>query len=157
MNQKQDLHSASDPGERIIVLFRAIHKIYREHIFEKSRQYGLTGPQLGTIFVLCKNPFITLNQLSEQLGLTKSTVSGIIDRLVAQGIVIREIPEDNRRIVKLSLSPDFSKNNDLIDIKNRFVEDIIKDASPEDIEKIITGLERLHALMDNIREREDKK
>lgn len=43
------------------------------------------------------------------MNLTKSTVSGIVDRLEKQGVVIREIPKDNRRIVKLSISEDFKK------------------------------------------------
>lgn len=148
MNRKEEQPRLSnDSTEKVLILFRSIHKIFKDQVFEKSKQYGLTVPQLGVIFVLNKHPFITLNEVSERMGLSKSTVSGIVDRLVARGIVIREIPEDNRRIVRLSLSPDFLKNNDLIDLKNKYLSDIIKDAAPEDIEKIVTGLERLYSLM----------
>lgn len=147
MNQKEQPQLSNDSAEKVIILFRSIHKIFKDQVFEKSKQYGLTVPQLGVVFVLNKYPFITLNEVSERMGLSKSTVSGIVDRLVARCIVIREIPEDNRRIVRLSLSPDFLKNNDLIDLKNKYLSDIIKDADPEDIEKIVTGLEKLYSLM----------
>lgn len=148
MNQKPDLQDLwSNPSERVIFLFKSIHKIIRNQMCEKSRQYGFTGPQIGLIFGLHKNPFSTLNEISQYMGLSKSTVSGIVDRLVGQGVIIREIPEDNRRIVRLSLSPEFEKNNVLKELMNKYFADILKDASEEDMEKIISGLEILYTLI----------
>lgn len=148
MNQNPNLQDLwSNPSERVVYLFKAVHKIYRDQIYEKSRQYGFTGPQIGLIIGLHKNPYITLKEMSECLGLSKSTVSGMVDRLVGQGVVIREIPEDNRRIVRLSLSPDFQKNNVLQELANKYINDTLKDASEEDLNKIITGLEILYRLI----------
>jgi DNA-binding MarR family transcriptional regulator len=148
MNQKPELQDLwSSPSERVVYLFKAVHKMYRDQIFEKSRQYGFTGPQIGLIIGLSKNPYITLKEMSECLGLSKSTVSGMVDRLVGQGVVIREIPEDNRRIVRLSLDPEFQKNNVLKELANKYINDSLKDASEEDLDKIITGLEILYKLI----------
>jgi len=148
MNQKPELQDLwSNPSERVVYLFKAVHKIYRDQIYEKSRQYGFTGPQIGLIIGLSKNPNITLKEMSECLGLSKSTVSGMVDRLVGQGVVIREIPEDNRRTVRLSLAPDFQKNNVLKELANKYINDSLKNASEEDFNKIITGLEILYELL----------
>lgn len=148
MNQKVELQDLwSNPSERVVYLFKAVHKIYRDQIYEKSRQYGFTGPQIGLIIGLSKNPYITLKDMSECLGLSKSTVSGMVDRLVGQGVVIREIPQDNRRTVRLSLDPDFQKNNFLKELANKYINDSLKNASEEDLNKIITGLEILHKLL----------
>ncbi len=148
MKQKPEWQqSSNDSAERLLVLFRAIQKNYKDFIFGKSKQFGLTGPQLGLVFALHKKPFTTLQELSEHIGLSKSTVSGMVDRLVQQGIVKREIPEENRRIVRLSLSKEFMERNDLIDVKNKFISDIIKNAAPEDLEVILKGLEKLYELM----------
>jgi len=148
MNQKPELQDLwSNPSERVVYLFKAVHKIYRDQIYEKSRQYGFTGPQMGLIIGLGKNPYITLKEMSECLGLSKSTVSGMVERLVSQGVVVREIPEDNRRIVRLSLSPDFRKNNVLKELANKYINDSLKDASEEDLNQIITGLEILYRLI----------
>jgi DNA-binding MarR family transcriptional regulator len=148
MNQKSELQDLwSNPSERVVYLFKAVHKIYRDQIYEKSRQYGFTGPQIGLIIGLYKNPYITLKEMSECLGLSKSTVSGMVDRLVGQGVVTREIPEDNRRIVRLSLSPEFKKNNVLKELTNKYIIESLKDASEEDLDKIITGLEILYRLI----------
>lgn len=139
--------SWSKDSERVVSLFKAIHKVYRDQIYKKSRQYGFTGPQIGLIMGLHKNPFSTLNELSECLGLSKSTVSGIVDRLVCQGVVIREIPESNRRIVRLSLSPEWQKNNAINELMNKYIYDTLKNASEEEMEKIISGLEILYSLI----------
>lgn len=148
MNQKpesQDLWS--NPYEKILYLLKAVHKIYRNQIYERARQYGFTGPQIGLITQLNKKPNLTLKEMSECLGLSNSTVSGIVDRLVGQGVVIREIPDDNRRIIRLSLSPDFQKKNILKDVMNQYLSDTLKDADAEDLAKIITGLETLYSLI----------
>ncbi|KUO77343.1 MAG: MarR family transcriptional regulator [Desulfosporosinus sp. BRH_c37] len=148
MNQKSELQDLwSNPSERVVYLFKSIQKIYRDQLFEKSRQYGFTGPQIGLIIGLHKNPYLTLKEMSECLGLSKSTVSGIVDRLVEKGVVLREIPADNRRIVRLSLSPDFQKNNVLNEFATKYINDTLINASQEDLDKIITGLEILYRLI----------
>lgn len=148
MNQKPGFQDSwNSPSEKVIFLFKSIQKIYKDLIFEKSRQYGFTGPQIGLIMGLNKNPYSTLNEISEWMGLSKSTVSGIIDRLVAQGVVIREIPENNRRIVRLSLSPEFQKKNVIKDFKDKYITNLFRNADEKEIEKIISGLEILYRLM----------
>lgn len=137
----------SSPGERVLMLFKSIQKLYKEHLFEQSRQHGFTGPQLGLLVALRQKPEATLKEVSDFLGLSKSTVSGIVDRLVAQGVVVREIPEENRRTVRLSLTEEFRKNDVLMELKNKFISDVLKDASDEELEKIIIGLDILHRLM----------
>lgn len=148
MEQKPELqHPWSNSAERVVYLFKAIHKVYRDQLYKKSRQFGFTGPQIGLIMGLKKNPFSTLNEMSDHLGLSKSTVSGIVDRLVGQGVVIREIPENNRRIVRLSLSPKWQKNNALNEIMKQFISNTLENASEEEMRKIITGLEILYEVI----------
>jgi DNA-binding MarR family transcriptional regulator len=110
-------------------------------------QYGFTFPQMFLIFSLNKNPGTNLHDLSKQLELSKSTVSGIVDRLVSQRVVIREIPEEDRRTVKLSLSPDFLKEFNIQEVKDHLLTDLIKDAPVEDLDNIIYGLEKLLELL----------
>jgi DNA-binding MarR family transcriptional regulator len=148
MSRNRDLPpSLIESADRINQLLRCLQKSLRDKLFEESRRYGFTAPQLGVIFSLYKKPYITLNELCELIYLSKSTVSGIVDRLVAQNVVIREIPEDNRRIVQLSLTPEFVKDNDLLTLKERYIVDTLHEAAPEELEQIIAGLEKLYALV----------
>ncbi|MHC1724321.1 MAG: MarR family winged helix-turn-helix transcriptional regulator [Aminipila sp.] len=143
-NSEQSLISYS---ETIMRLLRTTRKELSEYSFEKSKQFGCTGPQLFLIFILYRNPGINLQELSERLGLSKSTVSGIVDRLVSQGDVTREIPSENRRSVRLFLSPNFLEKCDLMAIKRQFLTDLVKDASEQDLKTIIEGLEKLHEMV----------
>ena len=148
MEQKPEQQQLwSSPSERVVFLFKSINKIYRDQLYKKSRQFGLTGPQIGLIMGLHKHPDSTLNEISDRVGLSKSTVSGIVDRLVSHGIVIREIPENNRRIVQLSLSPEWQKNNAIHKLFSQLISDTLRNASEEEMNKIITGLEILHDLI----------
>ena len=144
---------AAEQADEIIDIFKNIKKTVRHKLEKIAKQYGFTEPQLAVIFHLDHMPSITLNELSEHMMLTKSTVSGIIDRLTNQGVVIREIPKDNRRIVKLSISEEFKKNHDISNLKKSFVSGLISDnirnMDPEEVEKIIYGLRQFNLLLNN--------
>ena len=138
-------------SDKIINIFKTIHKTFRCKFKKIAQQYGFTTPQLTVIFHLYKTPDITLNALSDHLMLTKSTVSGIVNRLVSQGVVVREIPKNNRRTVKLSLSEDFKNNNDIIRMKEHFIayclSNTLKSMDPDSVEKIIHALENFILLL----------
>ncbi|MDW8802858.1 MarR family transcriptional regulator [Clostridium sp. A1-XYC3] len=139
--------------EKILNMYRSVQRNFKSRFEKVAKQYGFTSPQLAVIFQLHETPSITLNELSNHMRLTKSTVSGIVDRLTKQGVVIREIPKDNRRIVNLSISEEFKKNNDICAIKKRFSQELIcgsiNSSNSVDIEKIICGLEELNLLLKN--------
>jgi DNA-binding MarR family transcriptional regulator len=138
-------------ADEIIEIFRSIKKALSSKFEKSAKKYGFTAQQLGVIFHLHVMPSITLHALSEHMGLTKSTVSGIVDRLEKQGVVTREIPKDNRRIVKLSISEEFKKDNDICKMKKEFMGDFIsesiKNTEPEDVEKMIHGLRQFSILL----------
>ncbi|MFW2487302.1 MarR family winged helix-turn-helix transcriptional regulator [Clostridium chromiireducens] len=140
-----------EQADEILGIFKSIKRSLSCKYEKIAKEYGFTAPQLGVIFHLYMVPSITLNELSDYMSLTKSTVSGIVDRLAKQGVVNREIPKDNRRIVKLSISEEFKKNNDIFAIKKRFFDEFIlnsiKEMDPEEVDKIIYGLRQLSVLL----------
>lgn len=156
MNFQDDLPSVNDEvaqkqADEIIEIFKNIKKAISCKFEKSAKKCGFTAPQLGVIFHLYVMPSITLQALSEHMGLTKSTVSGIVDRLEKQGVVTREIPKDNRRIVNLSISEEFKKNNDIGKMKKEFIADFIsesiKNTNPDEVEKMIDGLRQFSILL----------
>ena len=65
---------------------------------------GVTVAQCHTLLDLQKKDNISLNQLTENLSLDKSTTSRTVESLVKRGLVRREIPEKNRRTTIISLT-----------------------------------------------------
>jgi DNA-binding MarR family transcriptional regulator len=158
VNFQEDLSNTNDElaqkqANEIIEIFRSIKKASSSKFEKSAKKYGFTAPQLGVIFHLHMMPSITLQALSEHMSLTKSTVSGIVDRLEKQGVVTREIPKDNRRIVELSITEEFKKNNDICSMKKKFVSDLLSDSlkktNPEEVEKIIYGLRQFQLMLNN--------
>lgn len=66
--------------------------------------WGVTLAQCHVLMQLDKEDNITLKELSEKMNLDKSTLSRTTDKLVKLDLLVREIPEKNRRTVCLSLT-----------------------------------------------------
>jgi DNA-binding MarR family transcriptional regulator len=64
-----------------------------------SRQEGFAVNALG------RSGPATMGTLAEKLSSSMSALTAIVDRLVAQGIVSRERSEEDRRIVRIGLTP----------------------------------------------------
>ena len=142
-------------SDKIIDLFKSIHKIIGDKFREIAGKYGFTAPQLSVVVHLYKKPGMTLNELSNHLMLAKSTVSGIINCLVNQGVVTREIPETNRRIVKLSISEEFKEKNDIVNIRQIFISncisDTVKNIDRETVDQFIHALEHFKSLLEDLK------
>ncbi|MBP1745029.1 MAG: TrmB family transcriptional regulator [Firmicutes bacterium] len=112
---------------------------------------GLTAPQGMIIGLLGKYEKMKISDISEKMGLSNSTVSGIIDRLEQRDIVIRERSEEDRRVVYVHLSEKAEDVCKGLSMKmNDNLENMMKKASPEDIEKIDEGLNILKKLLDDM-------
>jgi DNA-binding MarR family transcriptional regulator len=110
---------------------------------------NLTGPQGMMMGILSHDGEMKISDLSEKIGLSNSTVSGIIDRLEKQGLVERTRSLDDRRVVYVKVSSDFQKNckTNFSKIEKTF-EDAINKATDEEIQIILKGLDTLEKLMD---------
>lgn len=92
-----------EEAREIVGLFRSL----RRHLVRESRaelaRSGLTAGQLSVVSLLGGRESMTLNELGHELELSHSTVSGIVDRLEAKGVVQRRPHPDDRRYVLISL------------------------------------------------------
>lgn len=62
----------------------------------------LTMPQLKVLFLVGGPKPLRPSQIARALGMTLSTATGVVDRLVAQGLVMRREDPSDRRVVLLS-------------------------------------------------------
>src|SRR5262245_61746620 len=73
---------------------------------EQCARLGITATQLNVVKMLQTIGDLSLSELSRQLAATNSTVTGIVDRMVAAGLVAREQSADDRRVWKIRLTAD---------------------------------------------------
>lgn len=136
-----------DQAEEVKSLFRSIGKNFRCYMAKQIYKYDFTVPQLMLLQELYTSPGITVKELSERLGQAKSTVSGIVDRLEAQNAVTRSRDKDDRRVVKLYLTPAILELKDSMNfLKKNYLANILREASPEEIRQILIGLQLLNEL-----------
>lgn len=61
------------------------------------RELGLTPSQFDVIATLGNTEGMNMTDLAKKTLVTKGTLTGIIDRLEKKGLVMREVPPENRR------------------------------------------------------------
>lgn len=149
------MNAPIDCAKEIADLFKSIHKTYHHYILSQVACHNLTVPQLTVLHELYHHPEITLTELSERVDLAKSTVCGIIDRLEVHGAVKRVKVNEDRRIVRISLTEDVGAVQGKLDvIRKNYLAELFKDIDPEDLEKMLFGLQQLNGLMKKFQQNE---
>lgn len=106
-------------------IFKAIHEYSRKSL----KEFGVTGPQLWALHVLRDGGALGVGELARRMYLHISTVSAVVDRLEARGLVRRQRGERDGRQVDVRLT---SKGKALLR------------RAPEPAQgKLLHGLERL--------------
>lgn len=122
-------------------LFQELGLILKQNMRKEFEDLDMTMPQSMVIGILMKHGAMKVSALSEHLGFTNSTTSGILDRLEKQGMILRERSEEDRRVVNVSLSNQFCKNN--MNFQNRFngtIQNMLQSADDKELECILEGL-----------------
>ncbi|TYB56220.1 MarR family transcriptional regulator [Nonomuraea sp. PA05] len=89
---------------RITETQRGMARLFAQHqspLFSSN----LTMRQLKVVMVLSMNGSASGQDLSHNLGVGLGTVTGIVDRLVAQGLVSRHEDPHDRRVRRVELTP----------------------------------------------------
>ncbi|WP_048717859.1 MarR family winged helix-turn-helix transcriptional regulator [Bacillus sp. 522_BSPC] len=105
--------------ESIDFLNRFIMKSLQRH----AEEHGLTAPQARVILEVFINKKISVKQLTQNLRMTQSTVSDIVERLTEKGILIKKPNPQDKRSVQIMLTEKMVK--------------IIEDTSPKPIHQIM--------------------
>jgi MarR family transcriptional regulator, organic hydroperoxide resistance regulator len=86
--------------EAIVYLYTESRRVTKE----VARTAELTGPQLTVLKVLEGVGDLSLSELSERIRAQNSTVTGIIDRMEREGLVVRARSTEDRRVVNIQLT-----------------------------------------------------
>ena len=86
--------------ENIIRALRKISRAIDLYSRKLASRHQLTGPQLVCLGQLARGGSTTPSELAREISLSQATVTGILDRLEAKGLVTRaRSPEDKRRVI----------------------------------------------------------
>jgi DNA-binding MarR family transcriptional regulator len=80
---------------------RLVIQKYKPHL----EKLGITYPQYLVLLVLWETDSITVHEVTNRLILNTNTVTPILKRMEAQGIITRQRSEEDERKVIVSLTP----------------------------------------------------
>lgn len=135
-------------GYEIMRVMKTLKEGIHQAMQEQFKDFQLTGPQLMMIGLIVREGALKISELSETMGLSNSTISGIVDRLEKQACVVRQRDGEDKRVVRVALNPDFQKK-----ASGRFREAegywdrITEFANEEELNIIMLGLHTLEAVM----------
>src|SRR3954471_11676361 len=91
-----------DDVDATLVASRALVAVLARSLAEALEQ--ITLPQFRVLVVLCAEGPLRSGVLAERLGMPQSTLTRTADRLVAQGLIRREVSAESRREVMVDLT-----------------------------------------------------
>jgi DNA-binding MarR family transcriptional regulator len=151
---------SSFPDESLLKLaqemdqhLNVIRQRLREPLETEFARGNLTGPQRMVMHALVLSQGLSLKQLSAQVSLAHSTVSGIVDRLQARGMVIRRRDETDGRASVIAPSSevrDFLANR-MPELAITPLAEALRAASNSEKATILRGLRKLRALIERSR------
>ncbi|MFL0194144.1 MarR family transcriptional regulator [Clostridium sp. WILCCON 0269] len=116
----------------------------------------LSISQLFFLYQLREYGPYKVNKLAKELGITPSAVTNLSDKLVTNGFVHRYQPEDNRRVVMLSLT---DKGSDLIkesdEMRSQFLIQSLSILNNCDLKDVIYSFSKLNHALKTYKSRND--
>ncbi|AZV56846.1 MULTISPECIES: MarR family transcriptional regulator [unclassified Clostridium] len=139
-----------DDNKSIVIMreMKTILYSFKKKMKSSFNSFNLTAPQGMLIEILRRYGDMKISDLSKRMGLSNSTVSGIIDRLEKQGLVKRTRSDEDRRVIYVDVTDKFKNvfQGNFKKIEQEF-ENMMSKASPEEIDSILNGLHLLKNLV----------
>lgn len=77
---------------------RRVHQLAVALFNEEVGELNLTPVQYSSLQTICDQPGIDQTSLANAIGYDKATIGGVIDRLEARGLVVRNMAPTDRRL-----------------------------------------------------------
>lgn len=97
----KDLDLRSLPGH----FARRVHQLAVALFVQEVGELNLTPVQYSSLQTICNQPGIDQKTLANTIGYDTSTIAGVIDRLEARGLVMRNVSPTDRRARLITPTP----------------------------------------------------
>jgi len=147
--------SANPLDSFAINLQRQVYRLVREYELCDQMctgQYRVTASQGYTILTLPESESMTMNALSEAMGLANSTMTRMVDQLVDKGFVRREADGEDRRVVRVSLTAQGQETRrNLEQAQQYFFGQVLTEIPQDERHIFLQVLERIVAAIEKVR------
>lgn len=150
LKSRRDEETLRDEARRLEMQLQAIRKKLLRQLEAEFAREPVTGPQRLVMQALVATEGLSLKDLSAQVGLAHSTVSGIVDRLEGRGMLRRHPLDTDRRVTVISVSPPVRQflETRMPELTLHPLVAALRRASPAQRQAIQAGLDTLEKLLD---------
>ncbi|BBZ46431.1 MarR family winged helix-turn-helix transcriptional regulator [Mycobacterium parmense] len=138
-------------------LFRVVGRFRRQLRRSAGRGFeasGLTESQTELLWLVGRQPGISVSAAAAELGLVPNTASTLVSKLVSGGLLIRTAAETDRRVGQLRLAEPTQQIVDASRAARRaLLTDVIGELDDEQIESLAKGLEVIDMMTRKLQER----
>ncbi|KCZ52051.1 MarR family winged helix-turn-helix transcriptional regulator [Hyphomonas pacifica] len=132
----------------LLIALRQITRAIDLNSKRLAKTSGLTAPQLLVLQTLARSGWDKPSEIARQIHLSQATVTSIVDRLEAAGLVERKRNQDDRRVIDVVITERGRKN--LADAPEPLQEGFLKRFEALEMwEKtlLVSSVQRLAAMM----------
>ncbi|CAM4186028.1 MarR family winged helix-turn-helix transcriptional regulator [Listeria booriae] len=132
----------------VVLSFRSVQRKIHQYLQEEAAKRDITTVQLFSLGTLKREPHLTLGELAERVQVNKSTMSGIVDRLVKANYLTRGREEGNRRALNLQLTAEgLAKVDETYDLFFNRLERVLE-IETEELEAMLDTHKKMIALLE---------
>lgn len=91
-------------NQHIAFVIGDVARLYRRRFDERTRSFGITGPQMRAVIAIMRFPGINQGALADRLDVEAITTCRMVDRLEQAGLVERRRDPQDRRAWQLFLT-----------------------------------------------------
>ena len=137
-------------ADRIHRELGAIRRILQKPVEAEAAKGQLTMPQSAVMRVVVAHDGVSLKDLSREVSLAHSTVSGIVDRLEKRGMIERRTDAADGRVSRIYSTPVVQAwvREQLPDLTRRPLAEALNQAEPEERERLEWAVRRLRELLE---------
>src|SRR5215475_2066818 len=126
-----------------------VARLLKTYADQRARQFGISRAQWAVLMRIDRNEGLKQTELADMLDLQPITLTRLLDRLAANGLIERRADPNDRRANRLYLKPAAKPLLDrLSDLGADMMEAVLHGVSPTSIERM---LKELGAVKNNLR------
>lgn len=134
---------------KIIKTIKTIRETLKKSFERPFKDLNLTAPQSFLLGILLHKGTQRITELSKKMGLSNSTVSGIVDRLEMHGAVERKKDSNDKRIIWVDIQNNYKiKMQDKLFNHEEYMKNLLNDATEEEIQAILLGFETFKKVLE---------
>jgi len=139
-----------EDSHAVICNIRRLRLALTHGLNKRLASSGINVAQFGAMAVIEQKDAPTMGNLTDELGTTMGAVTSLIDRLVYAGYVERQRNETDRRVVRVTLTPEGQKvlTHHLTWGSEKIIR-FFKTVSPDELKTFIEVFERLVDSIEN--------